>query len=208
MDKVDVIIECNMVNEDNTEAVPVECTVLFDVNGDEVSNNDDDENDGIRLEGDDVKCSDEDEAGLDEKLSVDSVVMVTKLGLPLGIVVKETAREKVLLADVGEGSTDESVACDEGTTGSEVLRTDENEDDNLVVESDCCIEDESAVAILLVSTDGESDCCIEDESVVAILLVSTDGNSDTVEDDIGCEVLVLVLTWSDVSGTEDSSLVV
>ncbi|KAL9962212.1 hypothetical protein ACROYT_G031294, partial [Oculina patagonica] len=162
---------------DNTEAVPVECTVLSD---------------GIWLEGDDVKCNDEDKlikAGLDEKLSVDSVVMVTKLGLPLGIVVKETACEKVLLTDVGEGSADVRVTCDDRMTGSVVLRTDENEDEILVVESDCCIEDESVGG-------------------VAILLVSTDENSDAVEDDIGCEVLVLVLTWCDVSGTEDSNLVV
>ena len=135
-----------------------------------------------------MKCNDEDKACLDDKLSVDLVVMVTKLGLV--IMVEVTTFEKVVLTDIAVVFTEESVACDEEITGSEesnMLRTDENEDENLTV--DGCCEDESAVAILLVNT-------------------GTVDNSDVVGDDIDCEVLVLVLTWCDVMGTEDSTLVV
>lgn len=187
MDEVDVFTACDVVKEDNTDAVPVEyAIVLFDVNGDDVSNNEDDNSDDIILEeGDDVKCNDEDTSRLDDKLSVNLVVMVTKLGLV--IMAEVTTFEKVLLTDVAVVFTEESVTCDEEITGSEesnVLRTDENEDENLTV--DGCCEDESAVAILLVNT-------------------GTVDISDVVGDDVDCEVLVLVLTWCHDMGAEDST---
>lgn len=135
-----------------------------------------------------MKCDDEDKARLDDNFSVDLVVMVTKLGLV--IMAEVTTFEKVVLIDIAVVFTEESVACDEEITGSEelnMLRTDENEDENLTV--DGCCEDESAVVILLVNT-------------------GTVDNSDVVGDDVDCEVVVLVLTWCDVMGTEDSILVV
>lgn len=51
MDEVDVFTACDVVKEDNTDDVPVECAmVLFDVNGDDVDNNEDDNSDDVILE--------------------------------------------------------------------------------------------------------------------------------------------------------------
>ena len=172
MDGVDVIEECNVMKEDETEVRLVECATVGVNVGDDVSNNDDNDDDDVRLEEGDDKAM----VVLDEKLSImDLVVMVTKLELPF-VVVKVPACEKVLLTLVAVGGTDDTVACDEEITGSEEskeLRTDENEDDNVnVVESDFCIEDESEVVNLVVTT---VDC-------------------DRVGDDSGCKVLIFVLT--------------
>lgn len=189
MDGVDVIEECNVMKDDETEVRLVECATVGVNVDDDVSNNDDDDNDDIRLdEGDDEAM-----VVLDEELSIkDLVVMVTKLELPF-VAVKVPACEKVLLTLVAVGNADETVACDDEITGSEELKelsTDDNEDDNVnVVESDCWIEDESEVVNLVVITDADDDC-------------------DRVGDDSGCKVLILVLTRCDVLGTDDSSCVV
>ena len=51
MDAVDVFTACDVVKGDNTDAVPVECAiVLFDVNGDDIDNNEDDKSDDVILE--------------------------------------------------------------------------------------------------------------------------------------------------------------
>ena len=171
MDDVDVIEECNVIKDDETEVRLVECATVGVNVDDDVSNNDEDDDGDIGLEEGD----DEATVFLEELSIMDLVVMVTELELPF-VVVKVPACEKVLLILVAVGGTDDTVVCDEEITGSEEskeLRTDENEDDNVnVVESDLCFEDESEVVSLVVITD---DC-------------------DRVADDSGCEVLILVLT--------------
>lgn len=195
MDDLDVTAS-EAVEEENTENVLAE-SVTVDVNaGDDLSDNGKDDNNDTLETGDDVNCNDEVPAGLDEKLSMDLVVIVTTVALPLVIVREVTACEKVLLTAVGVSNTDESVTCDEAhTAGNEeetnVSWTDKKEDDNLIVESDCTrsIDDESDVTDLLVIIDTDGNCC------------------DDIADDISCEELVPVIIWDDVFGTEDVTAV-
>lgn len=96
-------------------------SVTVDVNsGDDLSDKDKDDDSGRLDPGDDVNCKDEVSAGRDEKLSTDSVVIVTTVWLPLGVMTGVTACETVLLTAVGVSNTDENVTCDEVCiTGSE-----------------------------------------------------------------------------------------
>lgn len=75
--------------------------------------------DGPGDEVDEVKTNDDVKDDLDEKLSMDLVVVVTKLRLSLVAMEEVSACENVLLTDVGRNSTDDNVAFDEETTGSE-----------------------------------------------------------------------------------------
>ena len=112
MDDLDVTCG-EAVEEENTENVLAE-SVTVDVNaGDDLSDNDKDR-DNDRLEaGDDDNCNEDVLAGLDEKLSMDLVVIVTTVGLPLDVVRGLTTCETVLLTIVGVGNTDENVTCDD-----------------------------------------------------------------------------------------------
>lgn len=69
--------------------------------------------------GDEVKTNNDVKVDLDEKLSMDLVVVVTKLRLSLVAMEEVSACENVLLTDVGRNSTDDNVAFGEETTGSE-----------------------------------------------------------------------------------------
>lgn len=172
-------------------------SVTVDVNsGDDLSDKDKDDDSGRLDPGDDVNCKDEVSAGRDEKLSMDSVVIVTTVWLPLGVMTGVTACETVLLTAVGVSNTDENVTCDEVCiAGSEeetnVSWTDKNEDDNLTVEDDrtCSVDDESEVTDLLVIIDTD-DSCRED-----------------IAGDISCEELVPVIIC-DVLGMEDVTAIV
>jgi len=89
-------------------------SVTVDVNsGDDLSDKDKDDDSGRLDPGDDVNCKDEVSAGRDEKLSMDSVVIVTTVWLPLGVMTGVTACETLLLTAVGVSNTDENVTCDE-----------------------------------------------------------------------------------------------
>lgn len=174
-------------------------SVTVDANaGDDLSNNDTD-NDSGRLEaGDDVKCNDELLGALDENFSIDLVVIVTIVGLPLDVLrgLTCTACETVLLTTVGI-NTDENVTCDEVfVAGSEeettVSRTDKNEDDSLTVKGDCTcsVDGEINVIVLLEFIDTDDSCC------------------DDIAGDISWEELVPVIICDEVLGMEDVTAVV
>lgn len=156
---------------------------IVDANaGDDLTNNDTD--DSGRLEaGDDVNCNDEFLGALDENFSIDLVVIVAIVGLPLDVVRGLTASETVLLTTVGI-YTDENVTCEEVfVAGSEeettVSRTDKNEDDD--VKGDCTC----SVFVLLVFIDTDESCC------------------DDIAGDISWEELVPVIICDEVLGMED-----
>jgi len=163
--------------------------------GDDLSNDTDD--DSGRLEaGDDVNCNDELLGALDENSSIDLVVIVTIVGLPLDVVRGLTASETVLLPTAGI-NTDENVTCDEVfVEGSEeettVSRTDKNEDDSLSVKGDCTcsVDGEINVIVLLVFIDTDEGCC------------------DDIACDISLEELVPIIICDEVLGMEDVTAVV
>lgn len=166
-------------------------SVTVDANaGDDLTNNDTD--DSGRLEaGDDVNCNDEFLGALDENFSIDLVVIVAIVGLPLDVVRGLTACEAVLLTTVGI-YTDENVTCDVVlVAGSEeettVSRTDKNEDDSLTVKGDCTcsVDGEINVFVLLVFIDTDESCC------------------DDIAGDISWEELVPVIICDEVLGMED-----
>lgn len=96
--------------EENTEDVLAESEIV-DVNaGDDFSDNND--NSGRLEAGEDVNCNDEVLAGFDEKLSMDLVVIVTTVGLPLDDGIGVTDCETVLFTAVGVRNLDENVTCD------------------------------------------------------------------------------------------------
>ena len=100
-----------VTEEENTEDV-LEESETVDVNaGDDFSDND--ANNGRLEAGEDVNCcNDEVLAGFDEKLSMDLVVIVTTVGLPLDDVIGVINCETVLFTAVGVSNTDENVTCD------------------------------------------------------------------------------------------------
>ena len=123
MDDVDTT-DGEAVEEENTEDVlagsvtvdVVAGSVTADVSaGDDLSDNDREDDSGRLNAGDDVNCNDEVSAGLDEKLSMDLVVIVTTVGLPLRVTRGVTVCETKLLTAVGVSNTlsDETVICDE-----------------------------------------------------------------------------------------------
>ena len=100
-----------VTEEENTEGVLAESETV-DVNaGDDFSDND--ANNGRLEAGEDVNCcNDEVLAGFDEKLSMDLVVIVTTVGLPLDDGIGVINCETVLFTTVGVSNTDENVTCD------------------------------------------------------------------------------------------------
>ena len=100
-----------VTEEENTEDVLAESDTV-DVNaGDDFSDND--ANNGRLEAGEDFNsCNDEVLAGFDEKLSMDLVVIVTTVGLPLDDGIGVINCETVLFTTVGVSNTDENVTWD------------------------------------------------------------------------------------------------
>lgn len=182
-----------VTEEENTEDVLTESETV-DVNaGDDFSDNND--NSGRLEAGEDVNCNDEVLAGFDEKLSMDLIVIVTTVGLPLDDGIGVTDCETALFTAVGVRNLDENVTCDVAPIAGndDVSWTDKNDDINVTVESDCTcsVEDESKVTDVLVIID--TDSCCEDIA----------GDSSR-----SCEELVPVIICDDGLETEDVAAVV
>lgn len=98
-----------VTEEENTEDALPESETVDGNAGDDFSDNDDGSG---RLEAEDVNCNAEVLAGVDEKLSMDLVVIVTTVGLPTDDGIGLTVCETVLSTAVGVSNTDENVTCD------------------------------------------------------------------------------------------------
>lgn len=193
--------------------MPSECATVGVNAGDEVNNNDDDE-DGFSLVSDEVKRNDEVEGDLDETLPMNVVDMVTELEVSLVVKVEVTACENVL-TDVGTSTKDDKGIFDVDAASSEELIslwTDENDDAKDEVgdgDSDDPVFDTTPLVTVV-----KTDCCINDEiEVIVVLLETTNPDDadilcDAVEDKVLTEVLLaIVLSWDKVSKIEDGNLV-